>query len=126
MLIKSLRKDGLMDDFNIEWLIERCKDQFDAEITTSAGTNLVNKGLIEQYIDEDGNFKFTLTELGRSIAKKLEKDGLLFTDFYSNGWTSDQGIASIFSSFPVFPYVAIINEIDKSRKLPCLNKSLKN
>ena len=51
---------------------------------------------------------------------------LLFTDFYSNGWTSDQGIASIFSSFPVFPYVAIINEIDKSRKLPCLNKSLKN
>ena len=58
--------------------------------------------------------------------KKLEKDGLLFTDFYSNGWTSDQGIASIFSSFPVFPYVAIINEIDKSRKLPCLNKSLKN
>ena len=58
--------------------------------------------------------------------KKLEKDGLLFTDFYSNGWTSDQGISSIFSSFPVFPYVAIINEIDKSRKLPCLNKSLKN
>ena len=65
-----------MDDFNIEWLIERCKDQFDAEITTSAVTNLVDKGLIEQYIDEDGNFKFTLTELGRSIAKKLEKDGL--------------------------------------------------
>ena len=65
-----------MDDFNIEWLIERCKDQFDAEITTSAVTNLVNKGLIEQYIDEDGNFKFTLTDLGRSIAKKLEEDGL--------------------------------------------------
>jgi|TARA_Y100000401_G_scaffold114704_1_gene117151 predicted transcriptional regulator len=65
-----------MDDFNIEWLIERCKDQFDAEITTSAVTNLVDKGLIEQYIDEDGNFKFTLTDLGRSIAKKLEEDGL--------------------------------------------------
>ncbi len=57
--------------------------------------------------------------------KALEKDGLLFTDFYSNGWTSDQGISSIFSSFPVFPYVAIINQIDKSRKLPCLNRSLK-
>ena len=65
-----------MDDFNIEWLIERCKDQFDAEITTTAVTNLVDKGLIEQYIDEDGNFKFTLTDLGRSIAKKLEEDGL--------------------------------------------------
>lgn len=56
--------------------------------------------------------------------KALEKEGLLFTDFYSNGWTSDQGMSSIFSSFPVFPYVAIINQSDKSRKLPCLNKSL--
>ena len=56
--------------------------------------------------------------------KALEKEGLLFINFYSNGWTSDQGMSSIFSSFPVFPYVAIINQIDKARKLPCLNKSL--
>ena len=58
--------------------------------------------------------------------KALEKDGLLFTNFYSNGWTSDQGMSSIFSSFPVFPYAAIINQADKSSKLPCLNKSLAN
>ena len=56
--------------------------------------------------------------------KALENDGLLFTDFYSNGYKSDQGMSSIFSSFPVFPYVSIINQSDKSRKLPCLNKSL--
>ena len=56
--------------------------------------------------------------------KALEKEGLSFTDFYSNGWTSDQGMSSIFSSFPVFPYVAVVNQADKSRKLPCLNKSL--
>ena len=56
--------------------------------------------------------------------KALEKEGLLFTDFYSNGYKSDQGMSSIFSSFPVFPYVSIINQSDKSRKLPCLNKSL--
>jgi phosphoglycerol transferase MdoB-like AlkP superfamily enzyme len=56
--------------------------------------------------------------------KSLEKEGLSFTDFYSNGWTSDQGMSSIFSSFPVFPYVAVINQADKSRKLPCLNQSL--
>ena len=58
--------------------------------------------------------------------KALEQEGLSFTDFYSNGWTSDQGMSSIFSSFPVFPYVAIINQADKARKLPCLNKSLAN
>ena len=56
--------------------------------------------------------------------ERLEKKGLNFTNFYSNGWTSDQAMSSIFSSFPVFPYVAIINQTDKSRKLPCLNKSL--
>ena len=56
--------------------------------------------------------------------KELEQDGLSFTNFYSNGWTSDQAMSSIFSSFPVFPYVAIINQMDKARKLPCLNKSL--
>ena len=56
--------------------------------------------------------------------KALEEEGLLFTNFYSNGWVSDQGMSSIFSSFPVFPYVAIINQTDKSRKLPSLNKTL--
>ena len=56
--------------------------------------------------------------------KALEKEGLSFTDFYSNGWTSDQGMSSIFSSFPVFPYVAVINQADKSRRLPCLYNSL--
>ncbi|MDC0249564.1 sulfatase-like hydrolase/transferase [Flavobacteriales bacterium] len=58
--------------------------------------------------------------------KSLEKEGLCFSNFYSNGWTSDQGMSSIFSSFPVFPYVAIINQTDKARKLPSLNKSLIN
>ena len=58
--------------------------------------------------------------------KKLEKEGYLFSDFYSNGWTSDQAMSSIFSAFPVFPFVGIVNEPDKSRKLSSLNKSLPN
>tara|TARA_B100000963_G_C22640451_1_gene680080 strand:- start:5870 stop:7474 length:1605 start_codon:yes stop_codon:yes gene_type:complete len=57
--------------------------------------------------------------------KSLEDNGLLFSNFYSNGWTSDQAMTSIYSSFPVFPYLAIINQTDKSRMLPCINKSLK-
>ena len=35
-------------------------------------------------------------------------------------------MTAIFSSFPVFPYVSIINQTDKARKLPALNKSLVN
>ena len=58
--------------------------------------------------------------------KALEKEGLSFTNFYSNGWTSDQAMSSIFSSFPVLPHADIINQTDKARKLPSLNKSLSN
>ena len=57
---------------------------------------------------------------------KLEEQGLLFTNFYSNGWKSEQAVSSIFSSFPVFPYISIIKETDKARKLPSINKSLNN
>lgn len=77
MSTRFLLKDGLMslDDFDIEWLIERCKDRFTVDIITKSVTGLVDKGLIEQYIDENGDFKFTLTEFGRRVANKLEEDG---------------------------------------------------
>ena len=51
---------------------------------------------------------------------------IIFTEFFANGWTSDQGISSIFSSTPIFPYMTVINQSDKSRKLPVINKSLDN
>jgi phosphoglycerol transferase MdoB-like AlkP superfamily enzyme len=35
-------------------------------------------------------------------------------------------MSSIFSSFPVLPHADIINQTDKARKLPSLNKSLSN
>ena len=56
----------------------------------------------------------------------LVDQGYLFTDLYSNGFTSDQGMSSIFSSFPSFPSVNIIQQSDKSRLLPTINKKLSN
>ena len=53
----------------------------------------------------------------------LQKEGVLFTNFYSNGWTSDQAVSSIFSSEPTFPYVVSTDRADKARFLPSLNKS---
>lgn len=55
---------------------------------------------------------------------ELENDGYLFDNFYSNGTTSDEGVSSIFSSFPVFCATPIINQPDKARKLPSLNTDL--
>jgi phosphoglycerol transferase MdoB-like AlkP superfamily enzyme len=49
---------------------------------------------------------------------KLEKDGLLFTDFYANGNRSQQGIASIFSGFPALPKVTVTEDPAKTKNLP--------
>ena len=51
---------------------------------------------------------------------KLEKDGLLFTNIYSPGSRSEQGMASIFSGFPSHPISAITVQPDKFVGLPSL------
>ncbi|MCD4772580.1 MAG: sulfatase-like hydrolase/transferase [Bacteroidales bacterium] len=44
---------------------------------------------------------------------KLEKEGVLFTNIYSPGSRSEQGMASIFSGFPSHPISAITVQPDK-------------
>ena len=51
---------------------------------------------------------------------KLEKDGVLFTNIYSPGSRSEQGMASIFSGFPSHPISAITVQPDKFVGLPSL------
>ncbi len=58
--------------------------------------------------------------------RELEKDGILFTNIYSPGTRSEQGMASIFSGFPAHPISAITVQPDKFVKLPSLNHLLKN
>ena len=55
---------------------------------------------------------------------QLEKEGILFTDFYSNGNRSQQGIASIFGAFPALPRSTITEDPAKTRKLPGLARKL--
>lgn len=56
--------------------------------------------------------------------EKLINEGYLFTNIYSSGTLSHQGIASIFSGFPAQPTTSIIKEHAKFSKLPSLNKRL--
>lgn len=56
--------------------------------------------------------------------EKLINEGYLFTNIYSSGTLSHQGIASIFSGFPAQPSTSIIKEHAKFSKLPSLNKRL--
>lgn len=54
----------------------------------------------------------------------LRKQGLLFTNAYSSGYRTDQGLVSILSGFPAQPNTSIIFDPPKSEKLPNLNNSL--
>ena len=56
----------------------------------------------------------------------LAKDGLLFTNIYATGHTSEIGNSSIFSGQPALPEIAITLQPDKHRKLRCLNQDLKS
>ena len=56
---------------------------------------------------------------------KLTRQGLLFTNIYATGGTSEVGNSSIFSGYPALPEIWISMQPDKHRKIPCLNQDLK-
>lgn len=46
-------------------------DDFDDDVNSTAILDLVNRGLVEQFIDEDGEFVFELTEIGERMASDI-------------------------------------------------------
>ena len=46
--------------FDINNLIAKLEDRFSPEILNEAVQGLVKKGILEQYVDQDGSFKFGL------------------------------------------------------------------
>jgi hypothetical protein len=44
------------------------------EQLSEAVANLVNRGILEQYIDENGEFVFGLTDFGKLVAQELKKE----------------------------------------------------
>ena len=49
-------------------------------MANAAVANLVKQGLLEQYVDEDGNFRFSLTDEGEQVAEFLEKNPEMLLD----------------------------------------------
>lgn len=77
-------KDGLMNPeqpaFDINYIISKTKDRFGSEVANAAVANLVKQGLLEQYVDQDGNFRFALTDEGEQVAEFLEKNPEMLLD----------------------------------------------
>ncbi len=55
--------------------------------------------------------------------RKLQEGGILFTEIYSSGSRSEQGMASILGGFPSHPISCITVQPDKYGKLPSLSES---
>ena len=66
--------------FDINYIISKTKDRFGSEVTNAAVANLVKQGLLEQYVDQDGNFRFALTDEGEQVAEFLEKNPEMLLD----------------------------------------------
>lgn len=57
---------------------------------------------------------------------KLQKEGLLFINFYACGTRSQQAVSAIFSGFPSTPLVDITESIEKYSRLPSFTSELKS
>lgn len=55
---------------------------------------------------------------------KLCNDGLLFTNFYSTGFRTEQGLCAVLSSFPSQPKTTIVRQFGKFDQLPSLVRTL--
>ncbi|HIN38714.1 MAG TPA: LTA synthase family protein [Flavobacteriales bacterium] len=57
---------------------------------------------------------------------QLAKEGLLFSNIYASGYTSDLAMPAILSSFHALPIASIITQPSKFKKLHCISKSFKD
>ncbi|MES2798806.1 MAG: sulfatase-like hydrolase/transferase [Bacteroidota bacterium] len=55
---------------------------------------------------------------------ELANEGVLFTNIYATGGTSEVGNACIFSGYPALPEIYISKQPDKNRKIPAINQVL--
>lgn len=55
---------------------------------------------------------------------EMARDGMLFTNFYSTGFRTEQGLCALLSAFPSQPKTTIIRNFGKFDRLPSLVKSL--
>lgn len=64
----------------------------------------------------------------KNIAPNLDtliQHGLLFTNIYSPGFRTDQGLVSLLCAFPAQPTASIIKQADKIERMPSIPKSLR-
>jgi phosphoglycerol transferase MdoB-like AlkP superfamily enzyme len=57
--------------------------------------------------------------------RRFAGEGVVFDNFYANGFRTDRGIISVISGYPSHPTAAVMKYPKKTEKLPAIPKSLK-
>lgn len=98
-------------------------EKHDQYIFTSDRPNIVF--IILEGWSANGMTSITGEEGATPHFDKLSKEGLLFTNIYATGGTSEIGNSTVFSGYPALPEISISMQPDKHRKIPSLNQDLK-
>jgi len=54
----------------------------------------------------------------------IAAQGIKFTNFYPAAYVSDQGVPAVLSAYPSTSKISVINDLHKTKSLPCINKDL--
>ena len=60
-------------NFDMDFFLQVSKGIMTPEELNETLLELVDKGLIEQYTNKDGDFEFELTDFGREVAETMNK-----------------------------------------------------
>jgi len=78
--------------FDINSILKSLEGKFPTKIVNEAIQSLVKKGILEQYVEEDGNFSFQLTDFGTECAEEIFQDPMSLFDFDDLDGLGDEDI----------------------------------
>ena len=70
--------------FDFQYLINQLAHRYNTKVLNQTVANLVSKGILEQYTDENGEFHFQITEFGIECAEELISNPDKFLDEMDN------------------------------------------
>ena len=85
----------------------------------------INKPNIILFMLESFSYDVALDSVIAPNMSRYAKEGILFENFYANGFRTDRGLVSILSGYPSHPTVAILKYPRKTESLPAIPKWLR-
>lgn len=110
----------------VDWLfgknttLEDLDFQFFKDSTSLNVVFIIMESMTAQVVEELGGEKGVCPNLSRLI-----REGILFTNCYSSGYRTDQGLVAVLAGYPAQPDQSIVLLEDKASKLSSMAKILK-